>query len=118
MSTRDPLEELAALICEKNVVDGKIAAITGRPTQLGHVGEYIASQVFDIELHENAREKGSDGLFLSGPLQSHCVDVKWYTKQEWILDIKRDKLPDYFLVFTHGVCNEINSRKEGRTKPP
>ncbi len=112
---RDPLEELAAFIREKNIVDGRIAATANRPTSLWHVGEYIASQIFDIELHQNARKKGSDGHFLSGPLQQRTVNVKWYPKQEGILAINLKHLPDYFLVLTGPLAPAGSSR--GKTRP-
>jgi len=115
MSVDDLLKELADLIREKNIVDGRIAAITGRPTQLGHVGDYIASQVFDIELHVDARKKGSDGRFLSGRLQNRSVNVKWYPKQEGGLDINPDHVPDYFLVLTGPIAPAVSSR--GQTRP-
>lgn len=112
---RDPLEDLADFIREKNIVDGKIAAIANRPTSLWHVGEYIASHIFDIGLHQNARKQGSDGHFLSGPLQQHTVNVKWYPKQEGILAINRKHLPDYYLVLTGPLVAAESSR--GKTRP-
>jgi hypothetical protein len=35
----------------------------------GHLGEWIASVVFDIELESSASAKGIDGRFRSGPLR-------------------------------------------------
>lgn len=116
MSAHDPLEDLADSFREKNIVDDKIAAIIGHPTQLGHVGEYIASQIFDIELHlDDARKKGSDGRFLSGPLQDHSVNVKYYPKREGGLDINLKHVPDYFLVLTGPPAPAESSR--GKTRP-
>ena len=46
------LERLAELLRERNRVSTKIAALIGRPALNSHVGEYIASQVFDIELYD------------------------------------------------------------------
>ena len=60
------LDELAQLIREKNEHDARITAIVGRPALIGHVGEYIASQIFNVALHESATHKGSDGYFLRG----------------------------------------------------
>ena len=42
------LERLAELLRERNRVSTEIAALIGRPALNSHVGEYIASQVFDI----------------------------------------------------------------------
>jgi hypothetical protein len=49
------LERLAELLRERNRVSTEIAALIGRPALNSHVGEYIASQVFDIELYDKAR---------------------------------------------------------------
>jgi hypothetical protein len=35
----DNLRTIAGLLHERNTIDGKIAAITGRPTAAGHLGE-------------------------------------------------------------------------------
>jgi hypothetical protein len=45
----------------KNAVDSAIAAIVGRPSLMGHVGEYIASQVFDIAMEASASASWIDG---------------------------------------------------------
>jgi hypothetical protein len=112
---REPLEELADLIRETNIVSGKISAITNRPTSLWHAGEYLASHIFDIELHQNARQQGSDGHFRSGPLQKRTVNIKWYPKQEGILAIKRKYRPDFYLVLTGPLGAAESSR--GKTRP-
>ena len=43
------IERLSQLIREKNLINNKIAAITGRPALTGHTGEYIASVIFNIQ---------------------------------------------------------------------
>lgn len=48
------IRRLAALIGTKNAADAAIAELIGRPCQIGHAGERIAAQVFDIELHPSA----------------------------------------------------------------
>jgi hypothetical protein len=48
------LPELSALLQEYNAIGDKIAAVTGRPAQIGHTGEYIASLIFDIRLEHSA----------------------------------------------------------------
>jgi len=40
------LRKLAELIRRRNAVGREIAALIGRPAQIGHLGEHIASQVF------------------------------------------------------------------------
>jgi hypothetical protein len=46
----DNLKELANLIEKRNEIDRKIADIIQRPAIPGHIGEFIASRVFDIQL--------------------------------------------------------------------
>jgi hypothetical protein len=48
----------------------------------GHLGEWIASQVFDIALEVSAVAEGIDGVFRSGALEGSMVNVKWYLKRE------------------------------------
>jgi len=73
----DALKELARLIHTKNEIDARIAALIGRSALIGHVGEYIAAQVFDIRLEHSASNKALDGFFASGPLAGRSVNVKW-----------------------------------------
>ena len=92
------LEKLARLIGDRNSVARSIASLIGRPAQMGYIGEFIASQVFGIELEESAARKAIDGHFAGGPLAGLSVDIKWYGRQEGILDISPSDLPDYYLV--------------------
>jgi len=94
------IRRVAELLRERNAIDTKIAQVTGRPVTAGHVGEWIASQIFDIQLAENAAAPGIDGWFRSGSLQGRSVNVKWYMKQEGLLDIPQSTDPDYYLVLT------------------
>ncbi len=96
----DNLIQLAELIKVRNSIGNDIAALIGRPAQIGHVGEYIASAIFNISLEESATHKGSDGYFIDEPLVGKSVNIKWYGKQEGILDINPNGIPDYFLVLT------------------
>ena len=92
------LERLADLISRMNQINEEIAALIGRPALQGHIGEYIASKVFDIELEESASKKGVDGRFIDGPLRGRTVNIKIYGKREGLLDITLDNLADYYLV--------------------
>lgn len=105
---------LANLIKEKNAVDNRIAAIIGRPAQVGHAGECIASVIFAIKLHESATHKGSDGEFASGPLVGKTVNIKWYLKREGIVDLNLQHFPDYYLVLTGPKTGTISSRNGTR----
>lgn len=55
-----PLAELAALIRERNETETRISAITGRPASIGHIGEFIATQNFDIRLVESPTNKAAN----------------------------------------------------------
>jgi len=94
------LEKLASLLSEMNSIGEKISEITQRPATIGHTGVYIAAEIFDIELEEAANAKGIDGHFRSGTLAGRTVNVKWYGKLEYMLDINPKALPDFFLVMT------------------
>lgn len=94
----DDLARLAELIGARNAVARDIAGLIGRPAQIGHVGEYIASRVFGIALEESAARKGVDGRFAEGPLVDRSVNVKWYAKQGGVLDLTPEALPDFYLV--------------------
>ena len=50
------LQTLAGLIRRRNEVAREITAVIQRPAQIGHIGEFIASRVFDIELEASAGE--------------------------------------------------------------
>jgi len=88
------LEKLASEISKMNSIGDKISEITQRPATIGHTGEYIAAEIFDIELEESANAKGIDDHFRSGTLAGRTVNVKWYSKLEYMLDINPDALPD------------------------
>ena len=78
------LTKLAQLIKQRNLLEEEITAVIGRPAQIGHLGEYIAAQIFDIQLEESAVAKGIDGYFQSSPIKNRSVNIKWYAKQEGI----------------------------------
>lgn len=109
------LINLAKAIKQKNIADNDIALITGRPAERGHTGEYIAASIFNIKLQESASHKGSDGYFMSNNFVGKTVNIKWYGKQEGILDLNLKDLPNYYLVFTGPKAEAISSR--GATRP-
>lgn len=94
------LERLSELLTEMNSLGNRISEITNRPATIGHTGEYIASRVFDIKLESSATAKEYDGVFMSGRLAGSTVNIKWYGKLEFMLDINPEAVPDYFLVMT------------------
>ncbi len=103
------LENLAKLIKYKNIVDAEISKIINRPTERGHVGEFIASLIFGIELEKSAVTRGIDGYFKYGKLKGKSVNIKWYGKNEYILDINKNAIPDYYLVMTGEVSQPQSS---------
>ena len=104
------LKKLAGLLTEMNIIGDRISEITHRPATIGHTGEYIASKIFDIELEESASAKGIDGHFRSGRLTGKSVNIKWYGKLEYMLDITPKDLPDYYLVMTGPKGQAVSSR--------
>lgn len=103
------LTRLAELVKARNQVETEIAAIIGRPGSIGHVGEFIAAQIFAIKLEQSANVEGIDGHFTDGPLTGRTVNIKWYTKRGGILDINPVTPPDSYLVLT-GPPNQGSSK--------
>ncbi|WP_223165395.1 DUF6998 domain-containing protein [Lentzea indica] len=101
---------MAGLIQERNRIDAALSACIGRPALTGHLGDWIAAQVFGIELEENATTKGVDGRFADG----RTVNVRWYLKQEGLLDL-REKGPDLYLVLAGPKAPAAGSR--GTVRP-
>ena len=109
------LEELAELIKVRNQIANEISSLIGRPAQIGHVGEFIASQVFNITLEESASTPAIDGFFSEGDLRGQSVNIKWYAKRENVLDITPEKLPNYYLVMTGPKATGLSSK--GKSRP-
>jgi hypothetical protein len=78
----DSLARAAALLRERNAIDAELAHLIQRPMTSGHLGEWIAAQVFDIELEASAFAEAIDGRFRSGTLRGRTVNIKWYLKRE------------------------------------
>lgn len=107
---RAALEQVAHLVARRNAIDAEITAIVGRPPLAGHLGEWIASQVFDISLEPSASARAIDGRFRSGPLVDRTVNIKWYGKRDGLLAITDDPLLDYYLVMTGPPAPAVSSR--------
>ena len=71
--------------------------------------------IFDIELEKSATNKGFDGYFRSGKLVGKTVNIKWYGKNERILDINKNAVPDYYLVMTGEHSLSESSKGERKT---
>ena len=116
MDRMKDMDQLAKVIKRKNAADVEITKIVGRPALIGHVGEYIAAKVFNIELEQNAAHKAIDGHFTDGFLDGKTVNIKWYAKQEGILDVSPEAPPpDFYLVMTGAKAPAASSR--GMTRP-
>jgi hypothetical protein len=102
MTDREDLElaELGALLRERNALDARLGRLVDRPASPGHIGEWIAARIFDIELEAAANAAGYDGHFTTGELAGRTVNVKTYGKREGMLAINPDAPLDYYLVFT------------------
>lgn len=111
----DFLTRVAALLRKRNAIDGELASLIQRPMTSGHLGEWVAAQVFDIELESSAVTAGIDGRFRSGPLQDRTVNIKWYLKREGLLDTTESAALDYYLVLAGPVSAAGSSR--GGTRP-
>jgi hypothetical protein len=111
----DELKRLAGFIKERNQIHSLISSIIGRPATTGHLGEFIASKIFDIRLEESASAKGIDGYFIEGPLSGKSVNIKWYGKQDGLLAINPEAVPGFYLVFTGPKSSAMSSR--GQIRP-
>lgn len=109
------LRRLAEKVRQKNAADLGVVEIIGRPALSGHFGEFVAAEIFDIELCEDATNEGFDGVFRGGVLCGKTVNIKYYTKHEGLLDLKNENGPDYYLVLTGPATEPEASR--GQTRP-
>lgn len=109
------LTELAGLLAARNDLDRKIGGLIGRPMTSGHLGEFIASQVFGVELEASASAKAIDGRFKTGPLAGRTVNVKWYLKREGLLDLTPADELDHYLVLAGPASTAASSR--GHVRP-
>jgi hypothetical protein len=111
----EALRRIADLLENRNRIDGEIAAVIERPMTSGHLGEWIAAEIFDIALEKSATSAALDGYFRAGPLQRRSVNVKWYLQREGILDLTSPAMPDDYLVMTGPTSAAMGSH--GRTRP-
>jgi hypothetical protein len=113
--TIDPLVQVSDLIRKRNAIDTHIGAVIGRPALAGHLGEWVASRIFDIQLENSASAKVIDGRFRSGPLAGRTVNIKAYGKREGLLDTTDDLRLDYYLVLCGPKATTMTST--GGTRP-
>ena len=108
------LKRISDLLKKRRQVDEEISRIIDRPAIPSHIGEFIASRIFNIKLEASATAEGIDGVFVEGPLKRKTVNIKLYGKQEGILDITLKNLADYYLVLTGPKSPPATSRGESR----
>jgi hypothetical protein len=109
------LARLAELLKRRNALECEITELIARPASIGHIGEFIASRIFNISLQHSASAKGIDGHFSDGTLKGRSVNIKWYAMREGLLDVTPEFLPDYYLVLAGPHSLAMASR--GRTRP-
>jgi hypothetical protein len=93
------LERLAALVRIKNNADTALAELIGRPSSPGNIGEFVAAEVFAVQLMTSGSHPGCDGTFTAGPLAGKTVNIKTYSRHESVLDLSPHPC-DYYLVLT------------------
>lgn len=98
MMDETALRDMARLLAERARIDQRIADRIGHKAERGHIGEWIASQIFAIQLHPRANAATSDGVFKEGPLAGRNVNVNWYAEDTGIQDIGKGEQPDYYLA--------------------
>jgi len=98
------LHGLASFIKIRNVVDEEIARTIGRPAHPGHIAEYVAAAVFDIELEQAANSRAIDGRFRSEALAGKSVNIKFGARKHGMLNLVASsdwtQHPHYYLVLT------------------
>ena len=115
MTGQNQLQRLASLIKQRNAIDKEIAAVIDRPAHTGHIGEFVAAEIFNIELSESASQKGIDGHFTNGPLAGKSVNIKKYSTGLGLLDVVLEAPPDFYLVLVGPRIPPASSR--GTTQP-
>jgi hypothetical protein len=96
----DSVTAVARLVRERNELEGEITRIINRPAVPGHLGEWLASQLFDIDLESPDSAEAFDGRFASGPLATRTVNIEWIGKRDEDLDLTSSRPVDFHLVFT------------------
>jgi hypothetical protein len=109
------MKRIAEQLHERNTIDAEIARIMHRPMTSGHLGEWLAARIFDIELEPTTTATATDGRFRPGSLRGRTVNIKWYLKHEGLLDMSKSDLLDYYLVLTGPTSGATSSR--GATRP-
>lgn len=108
------VRQVSELLARRNAIDASLARIIGRPVASGHLGEWIAAAIFDIELENSASARGIDGRFRTGALAGRTVNIKWYMAHQGLLDTTDAPGLDYYLVLAAPVTQAGSSRGASR----
>lgn len=115
MINEDALKQLAALIAKRNAIGTDIARVISRPAFDGHIAEFVASEVFGIDLHGSASNMGFDGRFREGDLAGRTVNIKWRGKNDGTLNLSSTvPPPDFYLVLAGAALSPGSSRGADR----
>ena len=83
------LTHLADLIRIRNYVNNSVSKIIEGPAETGRIAEFVAAQIFDIDLAETFVNKAIDGWFRSPPaLACASVNVKYRSSSSKRLNIE------------------------------
>lgn len=98
----DSLANLANLIEQRNTIEREISRIIGCPAHSGHIAEFIAASIFEIDLMPSANHKHYDGRFLPGSLENQTVNIKYRSLHMGALNMGTSGVvrnhPDWYLV--------------------
>jgi hypothetical protein len=109
-NAKEDLIKLADLLKTHNAIGRVLSVLINRPASIGHLGEYVAANIFNIQLEMSANQRGIDGHFVEGALAGRSVNIKWYSVQTSILDITPNYLPDCYLVLAGPKSKALPSR--------
>jgi hypothetical protein len=92
---------MAALLRARNEADAVIAGLLRRPAEQGHLGEWLAVRLLELEPAPSAHRCRLGREVRSGPLAGRTVNVKSYGALQGILDLHEDDAAtDEYLVLS------------------
>lgn len=118
-TTVNDLTHLADLIRIRNFVNSSISKIINHPAEVGHIAEYLLGKILDIELHDAANIKATDGIFRTGALAGKSVNVKYRAAQNRLLNLEEvldPSLHAHFYLAVQGPKSP-SKRSAGRELP-
>lgn len=111
----ESLADLAAVIAQRNDIDQAISQIIGCPAHTGHVAEFIAAAIFELDLMPTANHKHFDGTFSEGPLKNQTINVKYRGRHYGGLNMGTSQVarnhPDWYLVLAGPTSKPASSKR-------